>query len=67
MTCSDDATVRVWDFLQCVEERALRGHGSDVRSIAWHPYKSLVISGSKDAQQPIKLWDPKTGEAITTL
>ncbi|VDL59178.1 unnamed protein product [Hymenolepis diminuta] len=67
VTCSDDATVRVWDFLQCIEERALRGHGSDVRSIAWHPYKSLVISGSKDAQQPIKLWDPKTGEAITTL
>ncbi|EUB63268.1 WD repeat-containing protein 33 [Echinococcus granulosus] len=67
VTCSDDATVRIWDFFRCHEERALRGHGSDVRSIAWHPYKSLIISGSKDAQQPIKLWEPKTGESIATL
>ncbi|VDD79237.1 unnamed protein product [Mesocestoides corti] len=67
VTCSDDATVRIWDFFRCYEERALRGHGSDVRSVAWHPYKSLIISGSKDAQQPIKLWEPKTGESVATL
>ena len=24
-TCSDDGTVRVWDFLHCNEERILRG------------------------------------------
>ncbi|VDN28625.1 unnamed protein product [Dibothriocephalus latus] len=42
-------------------------HGSDVRSVAWHPYMSLIMSGSKDAQQPIKLWEPKTGESIATL
>lgn len=45
----------------------LLGHGSDVRSVAWHPVLSLIISGSKDAQQPIKLWDPKTGESVSTL
>ncbi|CAH8827700.1 unnamed protein product [Trichobilharzia szidati] len=67
VTCSDDSTVRVWDFHRCAEERVLRGHGSDVRSVAWHPIQSLVISGSKDAQQPIKLWDPKTGEPVSTL
>ncbi|PAA69418.1 hypothetical protein BOX15_Mlig018914g1 [Macrostomum lignano] len=67
VTCSDDATVRIWDFVRCREERVLRGHGADVRSVAWHPHKSLVISGSKDAQQPIKLWDPKSGESLTTL
>ncbi|KAL7060334.1 hypothetical protein AAHC03_09570 [Spirometra sp. Aus1] len=67
VTCSDDSTVRIWDFLRCTEERVLRGHGSDVRSVAWHPYMSLIMSGSKDAQQPIKLWEPKTGESIATL
>ncbi|CAH8474546.1 unnamed protein product [Schistosoma guineensis] len=67
VTCSDDSTVRIWDFHRCAEERVLRGHGSDVRSVAWHPVLSLIISGSKDAQQPIKLWDPKTGESVSTL
>ncbi|CAH8452572.1 unnamed protein product, partial [Heterobilharzia americana] len=67
VTCSDDSTVRIWDFHRCTEERVLRGHGSDVRSVAWHPVLSLIISGSKDAQQPIKLWDPKTGESVSTL
>ncbi|KAF5405645.1 WD repeat containing protein 33 [Paragonimus heterotremus] len=67
VTCSDDSTVRIWDFHRCSEERVLRGHGSDVRSVAWHPTLSLIISGSKDAQQPIKLWDPKTGESVSTL
>ncbi|XP_034941310.1 uncharacterized protein Wdr33 [Chelonus insularis] len=66
-TCSDDGTVRIWDFLRCHEERILRGHGADVKCVHWHPQKSLVISGSKDNQQPIKLWDPKTGQSLATL
>lgn len=24
-TCSDDGTVRIWDFMRCKEERVLRG------------------------------------------
>lgn len=43
------------------------GHGADVKCVDWHPTKSLVVSGSKDSQQPIKLWDPRTGYALTTL
>ncbi|GAB6019765.1 WD repeat-containing protein 33 [Chamberlinius hualienensis] len=66
-TCSDDGTVRIWDFLHCYEERILRGHGADVKSVSWHPHKSLLVSGSKDSQQPIKFWDPKTGQSIATL
>ncbi|KAL3313244.1 WD repeat-containing protein 33 [Cichlidogyrus casuarinus] len=67
VSCSDDSTVRIWDFNRCTEERVLRGHGADVRCVAWHPQLSLIISGSKDAQQPIKLWEPKTGESLATL
>ncbi|XP_035734797.1 pre-mRNA 3' end processing protein WDR33-like [Vespa mandarinia] len=66
-TCSDDGTVRIWDFLRCHEERILRGHGADVKCVHWHPQKSLVISGSKDNQQPVKLWDPKSGQSLATL
>ncbi|XP_077998427.1 uncharacterized protein LOC144451462 [Glandiceps talaboti] len=66
-TCSDDGTVRIWDFMRCHEERILRGHGADVRCVDWHPQKSLLVSGSKDSQQPVKLWDPKSGHSLATL
>ncbi|XP_065093178.1 pre-mRNA 3' end processing protein WDR33 [Ochlerotatus camptorhynchus] len=66
-SCSDDGTVRVWDFLRCQEERVLRGHGADVKCVHWHPQKALIVSGSKDNQQPIKIWDPKSGQALATL
>ncbi|XP_050309444.1 pre-mRNA 3' end processing protein WDR33 isoform X2 [Anthonomus grandis grandis] len=67
VTCSDDGTLRIWDFLRYQEERVLRGHGADVKCVHWHPQKGLIISGSKDNQQPIKLWDPKTGQSLATL
>uniref|UniRef100_A0A8W8K9P4 Pre-mRNA 3' end processing protein WDR33 n=1 Tax=Magallana gigas TaxID=29159 RepID=A0A8W8K9P4_MAGGI len=66
-TCSDDGTVRIWDFMKCHEEKILRGHGSDVKCVDWHPQKSLLASGSKDNQQPIKLWDPKSGTSLATI
>lgn len=43
------------------------GHGADVKCVHWHPQKALIISGSKDNQQPVKLWDPKTGHSLATL
>ncbi len=66
-SCSDDGTVRIFDFLSVTEERVLRGHGSDVKCVAWHPTRGLVASGSKDNQQPVKIWEPKTGRVLTTL
>ncbi|KAF7283484.1 WD repeat domain 33 [Rhynchophorus ferrugineus] len=67
VTCSDDGTLRIWDFFRYQEERVLRGHGADVKCVHWHPQKGLIISGSKDNQQPIKLWDPKSGQSLATL
>eukprot|EP00096_Caligus_rogercresseyi_P015560 TRINITY_DN8012_c0_g1_i1.p1 TRINITY_DN8012_c0_g1~~TRINITY_DN8012_c0_g1_i1.p1 ORF type:complete len:606 (+),score=189.04 TRINITY_DN8012_c0_g1_i1:48-1820(+) len=66
-TSSDDGTVRIWDFHSCTEERVLRGHGADVKSVDWHPTKGLLASGSKDSQQPIKIWEPRTGAVLATL
>lgn len=66
-TGSDDATVRIFDFETLTEEAVLRGHGADVKTVGWHPQKGLIVSGSKDNQQPIKLWDPRTGKSLSTM
>ncbi|KAL1920490.1 uncharacterized protein VTP21DRAFT_867 [Calcarisporiella thermophila] len=64
-SCSDDGTIKIWNFNEGIEERTLTGHGWDVKCVDWHPYKGLLASGSKD--NLVKLWDPKTGKTLTTL
>ena len=64
-TCSDDKTVRVWDFKTQKEDAKLDGHGWDVKCVCWHPQKSLLASGSKD--RIVKLWDPRSGKCIVSL
>lgn len=54
-------------FLSIVISYLITGHGADVKCVHWHPQKGLIISGSKDNQQPVKLWDPKTGQSLATL
>ena len=68
-TCSDDGTVRIWDMYHNHDEpeRVLKGHGSDVKVVDWHPEKGLLASGSKDSQQPVILWDPRSGKPLTTI
>jgi len=65
VTASDDGTLKIWNFNEGVEERALTGHGWDVKSVDWHPTKGLIVSGSKD--HLVKLWDPRTSRCLTTL
>eukprot|EP00951_Prasinocladus_malaysianus_P047350 scaffold650032_cov46-Prasinocladus_malaysianus.AAC.1 len=43
----------------------LTGHGGDVKTVDWHPRQGLLASGSKDGL--VKLWDPKTNGALTSL
>ena len=65
VTASDDATLKIFDFSEGVEESVLTGHNWDAKSVDWHPSKGLLVSGSKDHQ--VKLWDPRTGRCLTTL
>ncbi len=37
-SCADDRTARVFDFLRSAEEVRFEGHGSDVKSLDWHPH-----------------------------
>ena len=46
---------------------SLTGHGAEVKCIDWHPQKGLIVSGSKDSQQPVKLWDPRSNNPLATL
>lgn len=43
-------------------ELVLNGHQSDVKCLDWHPYRSLIVSGSRDSA--VKLWDPKQGGCV---
>ena len=73
VSCSDDATVKVWDFERGALDRVMKGkdtegnksHGWDIKCAAWHPTKALIASGSKD--NVIKLWDAKASREIATL
>ena len=65
ITCSDDKTLRVVDFETGSYERVLEGHGSDVTSVDWHPYLSLIASGGKD--RIVKIWDAKSGLETCSL
>ena len=64
-SCSDDSTIKIWDFNEAREELMLTGHGWDVKCVDWHPNKGLLASGSKD--NLIKLWDPKSGKNLSTF
>lgn len=64
-SCSDDVTLKIWDFATQAQESVLTGHGWDVKDVSWHPHNSLIASGSKD--NLIKLWDSKSAQNIATM
>jgi U3 small nucleolar RNA-associated protein 15 len=59
MSCSDDATVRLWDLPSEHSVTIFRGHQDYVRSGCFMPGQgnNLLVSGSYD--QTVKLWDPR--------
>ena len=59
-SCSDDTTVKVFDFARAARTSTLSGHGGDVKCVDWHPRSALLASGGKDSL--VKLWDAKSGE-----
>lgn len=65
VSCSDDRLGKIWDFSSMRIERELSGHGWDVKCCDWHPYKSLVATGSKDSL--VKLWDPKSSRELCNV
>jgi polyadenylation factor subunit 2 len=62
MSCSDDRTARIFDFLTAKQEFEYNGHGSDVKTCDWHPSTCLVATGAQDNY--VKLWDPRSGADV---
>ncbi|KAG9232031.1 WD40-repeat-containing domain protein [Amylocarpus encephaloides] len=57
VTASDDSSLKIFDFAGGVEEKLIKAHNWDVKTVDWHPTKGLIVSGSKD--HLVKLWDPR--------
>ena len=64
-SCADDSTAKVFDFATSQLELTFTEHQSDVKSCDWHPFQSLIITGSKD--QHVRVWDPRSGKAASVI
>ncbi|KAJ6020469.1 hypothetical protein N7540_005973 [Penicillium herquei] len=76
-SASSDKTVRIWDPATGQYTSTLEGHGQWVTSIAWSQDGSLLASAlGYDESRPalevvydetVRLWDPATGQCVSTL
>ena len=65
-SCSEDATIKVWDYESGNFERSLKGHTDLVQDIAFDSQGKLLCSCSADMS--IRLWDfQETYACIKTL
>lgn len=61
-SCSDDTKIHIWSGTRDTPELVFTGHQSDIKCIDWHPYRSLIATGSRDTS--VKLWDPNSGTCV---
>ena len=54
-SCSEDATIKIWDYETGDFEKTLKGHTDVVQDIAFDPSGKMLASCSADMS--IKLWD----------
>ena len=63
---SDEGTIKLWDVATGELLRSIERHnGEDVRSVAFSPDGTRVLSG--DWLGKVRLWNPATGELLRTL
>lgn len=65
MSCSNDATLKIWDANTGKERMTLAGHGSGVSGCAISPSEEWIVSCSWD--KTLKVWDANSGEERFTL
>lgn len=61
-SCSDDSTIHIWTVGRDKPDHTFTEHQNDVKCLDWHPYRSLVASGSRDSY--VKLWDPRLAKCV---
>ncbi len=60
-----DKTLKLWDAASGQLIRTFEGHADQVRSVAFSPDGTRVLSGSSD--KTLKLWDAASGQLIRTF
>ena len=60
-----DALIRIYDRTNGSLIRTIKGHGSSVCSLIYHPGGKVLISASKD--RTVRLWNPANGQLIKNL
>ena len=61
LSCSGDATLRLWDLQTGKELRRMQGHDGLVESVAFCPDGRRAVSGG---DKTVRLWDLVTGEEL---
>ena len=56
-SCSDDKTVKVWDFVTKKCEHVFDESETSVSSVDWHPTDCIMLSSSKGK---VRIWDART-------
>ncbi|KAF2091158.1 putative ribosome biogenesis protein Rsa4 [Saccharata proteae CBS 121410] len=59
---SGDSTARILDCDTGTPVHTLKGHTSWVLAVSWSPSDDMIATGSMD--NTVRLWDPKTGQAL---
>ena len=60
-----NGTILIWDASTGEKIFELKGHSSEVSSVAWSPKGDQVVSGSRD--NTVIIWDAATGEQKSQL
>ena len=63
-SCGDDQKVKIWDYNTHTMEQTIN-QGADVKTVAWHPQKGLLVCGDKN--YVITLLDPRSGSKMRTI
>lgn len=65
ITCSDDCTIKIWDYQtkSCVS--TMIGHDYNVSFATFHPTLPIIISGGEDSS--VKIWSSITYQLETSM
>tara|TARA_R110002050_G_scaffold108048_2_gene218657 strand:+ start:558 stop:1910 length:1353 start_codon:yes stop_codon:yes gene_type:complete len=65
VSCSEDATIKVWDYESGEFEKSLKGHTDFVQCVAFNHTGTMIASCSSDLT--IKLWETESFNCVKTL